>query len=223
MLCGRRALQSCCRHPIWISRVCGGPGLLQHRFIPLHAVRWPPAPARQLSSRPAMEARKTDQDTVRPKSLNYGLEHPLTQIYMRALQLSRSTQPGKQTSSVALQEFQKALDMALADGGPNCLEHATILIDMAREHAKLGNPTAAVACASQGLPVFEQYWGKDHRVYAEAAFDMACFYALEKKPQEALDLMYACRGTFLRQFGPEHQRTQQLLKMMHALERQPRK
>eukprot|EP00931_Biecheleriopsis_adriatica_P076379 TRINITY_DN50090_c0_g1_i1.p1 TRINITY_DN50090_c0_g1~~TRINITY_DN50090_c0_g1_i1.p1 ORF type:complete len:228 (+),score=30.66 TRINITY_DN50090_c0_g1_i1:46-729(+) len=220
---------SCGRPVLYAFRVLGARG---RPCVTGHPVmRWSNggisfAAARQFSSTVKGNDKESDsyrlQDTKpeKPKSLNYGLEHPLTQTYMKALKMSRTSPPRSNNSPAVLAEFQKALDMALADGGTTCLEHATILLDMAKEHAKMGNPSLAAEVASQGLPVFEQYWGKDHRVYAEAAFDVACFYALQKKTKESLEIMYDCRGSFLKHYGPDHPKTGQCLQMIHALERQ---
>uniref|UniRef100_A0A7S0A0M6 Tetratricopeptide repeat protein n=1 Tax=Pyrodinium bahamense TaxID=73915 RepID=A0A7S0A0M6_9DINO len=151
---------------------------------------------------------------TRPKSLSYGLDHPYTQTYMRALHKSRSG-----SSAEALVDYQRALDMALEDGGPQCLEHATVMIDMARVHATMGNPGLAVECAGKGLPVFERYWGRGSRIYAEAAYDLARYYALFGKPRDALDMLYECRAAYLRHLGPDHPKTAQLLRTIQILER----
>jgi tetratricopeptide (TPR) repeat protein len=153
----------------------------------------------------------------KPRSLNFGQDHPFTKLFMQALQKSR-----RGDSHEALQDFEKALEFVSKVGGPNCLEHAGVLNDMARVYAKLGQHGRAIEVASESLVVFERYWGKESQVCAETVYDIACYRALQKKPREALELMYRCRTSYLKNLGPEHPKTKQLLMAIQLIERNPK-
>merc|ERR1712216_715608 len=134
----------------------------------------------------ALEKLRTElpADSARPHMLNYSLEHPYTLAFMQGMKNAANNNNGE-----ALVDFNRALDIAEKDGGRQCMEAAGVRSEMARIHAKTGNAAQAVKMATEALGVFERYWGSDNREYALAAYDLACYKALDRKPRQALELM----------------------------------
>lgn len=150
----------------------------------------------------------------KPKAIGYGEDHEFTKLHMQGLQRSHGGQLPE-----AMDLFGQALKIAAQDGGEECLECATVGIDMARTLTKMGNPAAAVQLTRIALPIYERHFGSDSQVYAEAAYDVAMYHALVKKPSEALKLMYACRPVFMKHLGAAHPKTAQLLMAIQMIER----
>mmetsp|Transcript_5088 Transcript_5088/g.9749 ORF Transcript_5088/g.9749 Transcript_5088/m.9749 type:complete len:248 (+) Transcript_5088:37-780(+) len=144
-------------------------------------------------------------DGAKPQSLNYGLEHPFTVAFMHGMKNSTSNNHGQ-----ALVDFNRALDIAEKDGGRQCIEAAGVRNEIARIHAKTGKADMAVKLAADSVGIFERYAGTDSRMYAEAAYDLACYKALNRKPWEALELMRKCRPLFLKHLGADHPKTKQI-------------
>jgi len=81
---------------------------------------------------------------------------------------------------------------------------------MGKIHAKTGKPQRAVKLGTEAVSAFEAYWGKDNKMYAEAAYDLACYKAICRKPKQALELMKECQPLFLKHLGPDHVKTKHI-------------
>lgn len=148
----------------------------------------------------------------KPNVVNYDENHRFTKLYMQGLEYAQ-----RKRHREAIAAYRQAIEIATSDGGPDCLEVATVNIDMARAYAQMANPAVALKLASTGMPTYAKYWGTESKVYGEAAYETAMYYAMLRKPTEALELLYACRSSFMKHFGANHPKTMQLFSAIAML------
>lgn len=160
----------------------------------------------------ALERQSVTSVSEKPKAINYDQTHSFPKLYKQGLEHSHGGRHGE-----AIDVYRQALEIATKDGGPDCLEVAAVNIAMARTYAKTANPAVALELASAGVPTYAKYWGTESKAYGEAAYEMAMYYALLKKPSDALDLLHQCRPSFTRHFGVQHPKTMQLFTMIAML------